>query len=157
MVKGIHLSTAVVMILATLMLAACSQTQTDDPKQVVIAMFGAMEKDDKAALIRLLDIPELMKDTGDDYATQGKPRVWTSPEQILDDLTGEGQTKTVWFKHQRIINTVKVQGESATVEVTFMNKETSRAYMTKFGVHKKHGKWMIYSFKTFEQRPQTTR
>jgi len=143
------------MTVTILMLSACSTTESDDPKQIVISMFGAMEKNDKAALIRLLDVPELMKETGDDYAMQsGKPRVWTSPEQILDDLTGEGRTKTVWFKHQRIVNAVQIAGESATVEVTFLNKETSRAYLTKFGLHKKHGKWMIYSFKTFEQGPE---
>ncbi len=156
MVKGTRLSMTVAVVLTTIVLSACSQTQSDDPKQVVIAMFGAMEKDDKAALIRLLDIPELMKETGTDYATQsGQPRVWTNPEQILEDLTGDGQTKTVWFKHQRIVNAAKITGESATVEVTFMNKETSRAYLTKFGLHKKHDKWLIYSFNTVEQRSQS--
>jgi len=51
-------------------------------------------KDDKAALAHLLDLGELMSILNDDYALQtDEPRHFTSPEQILDDLTGEGQTK----------------------------------------------------------------
>jgi hypothetical protein len=74
--------------------------------------------------------------------------VFTSPEQILEDLTGDGLTKRRWFSLQRIINKVDVTGETATVEVTFVDKERSKAYLTRFGVHVVNGKWKVYSFKT---------
>ena len=41
--------------------------------------------------------------------------------------------------------------ETATVEVTFVDKVNSKAYLTKFGLHKVNGKWRIYSFKTENQ------
>ncbi len=128
---------------------ACSSSSVSDPKSVVITMFGAMEKDDKATLARLLDLAELMRNHGEDYALQAdSPRVLTNPEQILDDLTGEGLTKRRWFSLQRIISKVEVQEETATVEVTFVDKQQSRGYRTKFGLHIVNGKWRIYSFKT---------
>jgi len=143
------------LVLAALALCACVEEAIDDPKQVVISLFGAMEKDDKAGLARVLDVPELMKATGSDYATQtAEPRMWTSPEQIFDDLTGEGQTKAVWFRHQRIVNQAKIMGETATVEVTFVDKAASHGYRTQFGLHRKHGKWLIYSFQTLQEAPQ---
>lgn len=133
----------------------CSMPTLSDPKGVVISMFGAMEKNDKAALAHLLDLAELMKTYNEDYALQmDSPRVFTSPQQILDDLTHEGLTKTRWFSMQRIINKAKVMGETATVEVTFNDKQKSKAYLTKFGLHKVNGKWKIYSFRTNQQAPQ---
>lgn len=144
------------LLLATIMLvglAACGGGDaSEDPRQTVIAMFGAMEKNDKGALLRLLDIPELMKSSGEDYSVQtDNPREWKNPEEILADLTGDGKTKEVWFKHQRIVNKAQVMGTSATVEVTFVNKEASKGYRTEFGLHRKHGKWMIYSFQTMRE------
>jgi len=135
-------------------LVACSSSRISDPKSVVIAMFGAMEKNDKATLAHLLDLAELMRDYGEDYALHSdSPRVFTNPEQILDDLTGDGLTKRRWFSLQRIINDVDVMGETATVGVTFVDKEQSRAYLTKFGLHVVNGKWKIYSFKTTQSSP----
>ena len=77
--------------------------------------------------------------------------VFTNPEQVLKDLTGDGETKRIWFAHQRIIANAQVMGETATVEVTFVDKEESEGYRTKFGLHLKNGEWRIYSFKTFTE------
>lgn len=137
-----------------LLFVACTNSTPKDPKSTVIAMFGAMEKNDKAALAHLLDLAELMRGSYEDYALQiDSPRVFTNPEQILDDLTGDGLTKRRWFALQRIINKVDVMGETATVEVTFVDKESSKAYLTKFGLHVVNGKWKIYSFKTIQSGP----
>jgi hypothetical protein len=139
-------------LLSAFLLAACGGTDMRDPRQVVIALFGAMEKNDQAALTHLLDIPELMRNSQEDYAIQKEnARVFTNPEQVLEDLTGEGETKRVWFAHQRIIANAQIMGETATVEVTFVDKEASRGYRTTFGLHLKQGEWRIYSFKTFQE------
>ena len=86
------------LILAFLMLVqlmGCSGTDTDDPRKTVIALFGAMEKNDQARIAYLINLPELMKTSDHDYALAGgEARVFTDPQQILDDLTGDGQTKT---------------------------------------------------------------
>jgi hypothetical protein len=137
-----------------LLAAACSQNRMQDPRQVVIAMFGAMEKNDKATLAHILDLAELMKNTDEDYAlTGGEPRVFTNPQQILDDLTDGGKTKERWFSLQRIVNTAEVMGDQASVEVTFVDKEESHGYRTKFGLHKVNGQWRIYSFNTIKEAP----
>jgi hypothetical protein len=133
-------------------LLGCGGTmEQDDPRKVVIAMFGAMEKNDKPALAHLLDLVALMQAGPEDYSLGGgEPRRWTDPEQMLNDLTGDGLTKTRWFGYQRIVNDAEVTGETATVEVTFVDKEASRGYRTKFGVHVVDGKWKVYSFKMIQ-------
>jgi hypothetical protein len=66
-------------------------------------------------------------------------------------LTDDGLTKTRWFSYQRIVNKSFIDGEAATVEVTFVDKEKSVGYRTKFGLHKINNKWRVYSFKTVEE------
>ena len=127
----------------------CGGSGSGNPKQVVISMFGAMERDDKGALAHLLDLNELMKSTNQDYALNSdNPRTFISPEQVLEDLTGDGKTKTRWFSYQRIVNEEQIVDNSATVEVTFVDKDNSQGYKVKFGLHILNGKWKIYSFNT---------
>ena len=134
----------------------CSSDPGSDPKKLVISFFGAMEKNDQAALAHYLDLPELMKNIEEDYAVQtDSPRVFTNPKEVLEDLTNDGLTKKLWFSYQRIINEVEIQGDHATVEVTFNDKVKGVAYLTKFGLHRKDKDgnpkdWKIYSFKTYQ-------
>ena len=132
-------------VLATALTAvSCSSEKKDDPKSTVISFFGAMEKNDQAALTALLDLPELMKNVNEDYAlSSDSARMFTNPEQILKDLTYDGKTKTRWFSYQRIIADTEISGDMASVEVTFVDKEQGRAYLTKFGLHVVNGKWKI--------------
>ncbi len=148
-----NLRVLTVTLLLTAVLAAllgCGNSKPPGPKEAVIAMFGAMEKDDKASLAHLLDLAELMRNINEDYALQtDQPRRFTNPEQILDDLTGNGVTKQRWFSHQRIVNKVDIEGQQATVEVTFQDKVTNKAYLTKFGLHVVNDRWKIYSFNAY--------
>lgn len=149
----IKIVTGLLLPLILLSVIGCGVSTPKDPKSTVIAVFGAMEKNDQAALAHLLDLGELMKNINSDYALQtDKPRLFTSPQQILEDLTNEGKTKTRWFSFQRIIANTEVSGESATVEVTFVDKAGSKGYMTRFGVHIVNGRWKVYSFKTIQEQ-----
>lgn len=147
--KSVKLCRVVMICLVTsLMISACGGSGPTDPRETVISFFGAMEKNDQAALAHLLDLAELMKNTENDYALQSdEKRVFTSPIQILEDLTGNGLTKTRWFSMQRIVNRSEINGSSATVEVSFVDKQTSTQYLTKFGLHIINDKWKIYTFK----------
>jgi len=142
---------AALLTVTVLLALGCTGANLQDPRQVVIAFFGAMEKNDQASLAHLLDLGALMKNTEEDYALQGtKPRVFVNPQQILDDLTHDGETKQRWFSLQRIVNQAEITGETATVEVTFVDKDASRGYRTKFGLRKTGERWKIFSFKTFQ-------
>ena len=140
----------VVIAIAIATLSCGGEEELPDPRKTVIALFGAMERDDQAQLTYLLDLPELMQNVNDDYALQiDDPRVLHSPEEILYDLTGDGRTKEAWFALQRIIGKSLITGEgTATVTVTFVDKEASRGYMSRFGLHLVGDHWKIYSFKT---------
>ena len=140
---------------ASLVIGCSGSSDPSGPKDAVIKFFGAMERNDQAALAHLLDLTELMKNVDTDYALNtDSPRTFVSPKDILDDLTNEGKTKTRWFSMQRIVNKAEIAGETAQVEVSFIDKEASRGYRTKFGLHLADGKWKIYSFKTTDEAKQ---
>ncbi|MCP4706947.1 MAG: hypothetical protein GY865_20290 [candidate division Zixibacteria bacterium] len=135
-----------------LILFSCSNSESRNPKETVIRLFGAMERDDKAAIINLVDIPALMEITGEDYGlNSNNPRTFHNPEDILNDLTGDGLTKTRWFSMQRIIGKVEIEGDTALVEVSFIDKGSDIQYYNKFGLHRKDNNWKIYNFRTISQ------
>ncbi len=140
----------ILLIFSAGLISGCGNSAPSGPKETVIALFGAMEKDDRATIAHLLDLGALMQTYNEDYALQtNEPRKFTNPEQILDDLTGDGLTKERWFSMQRIVNEVEVQGDQATVEVTFVDKDASKGYRTRFGLHIVNDRWKIYSFNRF--------
>lgn len=128
---------------------ACSGGGAGSPRDTVTQFFGAMENNDRATIAHLLDLPALMSIQGEDYALQRpEPRMFYNPEDILDDLTDEGLTKTRWFAMQRVMGQSEIKGDTAFVEVSFIDKQTNVQYYNKFGLHKKDGRWKIYSFRT---------
>jgi len=150
--KTVFTLTLLGLVLIGLLIIGCGGSDMSDPRRVVMALFGAMEKNDEATLTHLLDLPELMRNSQKDYAIQqDEARVFTNPEEILKDLTGDGETKKVWFSHQRIVANSRITGETASVEVTFIDKAASKGYRTLFGLHLKNGEWRIYSFKTVSE------
>jgi len=150
---------AVLVVLAAICVGGCGSGEDDipDPKETVVALFGAMDRDDQAAIPYVLDLEEMMKNIQTDYALSlDSARVFHSPEEIIADLTFEGRTKKRWFSFQRIVNKANViDANTATVDVTFVDKEASKAYISRFGLHMVNGKWKIYSFNTIQQRPET--
>lgn len=153
--RGRHLRMVAMIGVFVAALAGCGGGGSVGPRETVISFFGAMEKNDQAALAHLLDLPSLMQNTREDYAVStDSPRVFHSPQEILGDLTNDGLTKQRWFSYQRIIGDADIYEDAATVEVTFVDKERSRAYLTRFGLHKVNGTWKIYSFKTTQAAQQ---
>jgi hypothetical protein len=142
-----------IILLALIIAGGCAQSGSDSPKETVIKLFGAMERNETATIAHILDIPALMRIRGEDYAlTADTPRVFHNPMDILDDLTGTGLTKTRWFSMQRIIGETEVRGDSAFVEVSFISKATNIQYYNKFGLHRENGRWKIHSFKTISSK-----
>lgn len=131
------------------MSGGCSGRGDGSPRDTVTQLFGAMENNDRATVAHLLDLPALMNIKGQDYALQRpEPRVFYNPEDILDDLTEEGVTKTRWFSMQRVMGQSEIHGDTAFVEISFIDKQSNVQYYNKFGLHKVDGRWKIYSFKT---------
>lgn len=136
-----------------LIVAGCSgKINTEsDPRKAVIKMFRAMEKNDRTTLAHFLDFETLLKSGDNDYALQmDTARKFNGPDEILDDLLEGGLTYQRWMALQRIVGSASQQNDSALVEVSFINKETSKQYYNKFGLRKVNDVWKVYSFSVKE-------
>lgn len=130
-----------------LVISGCTGGGESDPRRVVVKMFRAIENNDRAGLAHCLDFEAFLRSSGRDYALQmDTARVFSNPEQILDDLLEGGLTYTRWSKLQKIVGSATEGQDSALVEVSFINKETEMQYYNKFGLRKVNGGWKIYSF-----------
>lgn len=128
-----------------LLLAACSGPP---PDRTVYAFFDAMTQGDANRLAAVLDssvflgrsgAPEL--DTlflGADFLARRN--------RILLELTG-GNVKRLWLSKQVIVGRTERRGDTAGVEVSFVDPESDRQYLTRFGLARKGKTWQIFSFK----------
>jgi hypothetical protein len=66
--------------------------------------------------------------------------------RILLELTG-GELKRLWLSKQVIVGQAERRGDSAKVEVSFVDKESGKHFLTRFGLAKKKNDWLIFSFK----------
>lgn len=138
-----------------LMIGCASKGDRDpDPRQVVINMLRELEKGDaeaRQALAHYLDFPSLLKSGNGDYALQmDSVRSFHNPEAILDDLTEGGLTRERWLSMQRVVGSAEQVGDTALVEVSFMDAKTDTQYYNKWGLRKINDLWKIYSFHTME-------
>jgi len=143
-VSALALAAAIIAILA-----GCSPGPKGDadPRKAVLSMFRAIENEDRAQLAHCLDFESLLKSTGVDYALKtDSPRVFSNPEEILNDLLKGGLTNQRWLAMQRIVDKSTQSGDSALVDVSFVDKTKSIQYLNKFGLRKVNGVWKIYSF-----------
>ena len=118
------------------------------PERTVYTFFDAMTQGDANQLALVLDstvfsgaskAPEL--DTlfaGASYEARRN--------RILLELTG-GELKQRWLSRQVIVGQVEQRGDSAKVEVSFVDKESGKQFLTRFGLVKKGNDWRIFSFK----------
>ena len=144
---------SVLVVLALLIIWGCSSgVNTDsDPRRVVIKMFNAMENNEREDLAHFLDFAALLKSHGRDYALQmDSARAFRSAEEILDDMVDSGLTKIRWFGMQKVVGSSEIMGDTALVEVSFINKKTDTQYYNKFGLHRINDRWKIYSFSVRE-------
>jgi len=117
-----------------------------DPQQTVVKFLRAVEQNRRADLAHYLDFPAFIGKHERDITLSDTIRTFTNPEQILDDLSKGGFTYQRWMGMQRVVGKGEIMGDSALVEVSFVNKETGMQYYNKWGLRRYGNTWKIYSF-----------
>ena len=126
-----------------------------DPRKVVIQTLRAVENNDRAVLARSLDFESLLSHGGTNVTLAGdSAHEFHDPEALLDDLMEGGQTHDRWLSMQRIVGNESQEGDTAYVEVSFINKTTNTQHYNKWGLRKIDGRWKIFSFGVLSQDNQ---
>jgi hypothetical protein len=114
-------------------------------------LIAAVDQSDTTALKESLDLNWIVNQRlkgvpeKDSLASFLKKR-----QELLDDLTGNGATRVSWNNSLVVIGKSEVVGDSATVEVTYIDKTNGIKDYTRMGLYFKDGKWKIYDLKLKE-------
>lgn len=122
-----------------------------DPREDVKKLIAGVDQSDTTALKESLDLNWIVNQRlkgipeKDSLASFLKKR-----QELLDDLTGNGATRVSWNNSLVVIGKSEIIGDSATVEVTYIDKTNGINDYTKMGLSFKDGKWKIYDLKLKE-------
>lgn len=119
-----------------------------DPREDVKKLIAAVDQSDTTALKESLDLNWIVNKRLEGIPEKDRAELFSKKRQeLLDDLTGNGATRTSWNNSLVVIGKSEVVGDSATVEVTYIDKTNGIKDYTKMGLYFKDGKWKIYDLK----------
>ena len=131
--------------------AIWSCSNKPDPREDVKKLIAAVDQSDTTALKESLDLDWMVNQRlkvvpeKDSLTSFFKKR-----QELLEDLTGNGATRVSWNNSLVVIGKSEIVGDSATVEVTYIDKTNGIKDYTRMGLYFKDGKWKIYDLKLKE-------
>ena len=137
-----------VVLLAVAGMSGCSRGPT--PKNAVMDFFTGLHASDTTLLRRTVDFDRAWGSVQADLKEVGDSTGGVIPwgDRLYASLTGEGRLRKRWTKTQIVINKTQLAGDSATVEVSFIDRETGMHYYNRMGLVRRAGGWVIVAFRT---------
>ena len=121
-----------------------------DPKGTVMDLFTGLHTNDTTLVRRSVDFDRAWMSVKEDLMQADDSLRTRIPwgDRLYGSLTGEGRLRTRWMKTQVVINKTQLLGDSATVEVSFIDRESGMHYYNQMGLVRKAGRWVIVAFRT---------
>jgi len=149
--KGFYRFMGWIILVFLIFIPNCAQKP--DPRETIKKLITAVDESDTSALIKYLDFKEILRESLEGFSEKDKEEFFPQlRQQLLKDFSGEGFTRMSWKNSLLVVGKSEVEGDSATVEVTYINKLSGTKDYTKMGLHLKEGKWKIYNLKVEEMR-----
>ncbi len=140
----------VVFLVALAFLLSCSGTP--EPRQTVMDFLGSLREDTTSIgyLDQLLDFDELLGENSI-YTYDSTLSELENRREFAALLLKGGKVRERWLRNQIIVGAVQVSGDTATVEVSFIDREARpvKQYFNKMGVHRIDDRWKIFAFRLF--------
>jgi hypothetical protein len=125
---------------------ACSKNPS--PRVVVMDFIEAVNKADTASLTQYLDLDKFTQEKLKELPDSQRAAVFSGmKEQLWQNFLGTGGTRLRWQNKMIVVNKEDVQGDSASVEVTFVDQKTGITQYTRARLYRKDGRWWIYFIK----------
>lgn len=120
------------------------------PKSTIMDLFTALHADDTSSVRQSIDFDRAWVSVQDELAEPGDSLrtevAWG--ERLYGSLTGDGDLRRRWIKTQVVINKTDFFGDSATVEVSFIDRESRVQFYNKMALVYTSGRWKIVAFHT---------
>ncbi len=143
-----RVSLASACVIGVVLVAGCGSA---DPGSAVVNFLRAVDQGDTIQILQSLTIEApytILPDSG--LADAGARADTIMVARLLTELLPGGSIHKRWYTGTRMIvgATELVGSDSALVEVTRLDQESSHTIYNKFGLVDRGGLWQIYSFKT---------
>jgi hypothetical protein len=136
--------------LLILSLASCASEP--EPRRTVMRFLESLRSDTTSYdyLTQLLDLDELVTETSV-YSYDSTISFDANRRNLAGLLLKGGDIRERWIKNQIILGNVELLRDTASVEVSFIDKNAVpvKQYYNKMGVHVVDGRWKIFSFRLF--------
>jgi hypothetical protein len=136
--------------LIAIALVSCSHNARPDPRNTIKNMFEAMRMSDSVSLAMNIDLAAAAQDmrqlipggipdtSGDDPATR-----------LLSSMVDDGELKKRWLTdNQIVVGKSEIDGDTALVEVSFIDRVTRVQYYNKMRLIFRNNRWVITDFRT---------
>jgi hypothetical protein len=128
------------------LLSGCSSQERPDPKDTIKGLFTAIRNSDSLYLTTNVDLARAAATLGEELSTDSA--IMNRPDDLLSALTGEGQLRKRWLDDQIVLGQSTESGDTAWVEVSFIDRLTRVQYYNKMRLDFRDGRWVVSSFRT---------
>ena len=137
------------LILAVLLILSCSSG--NQPKNTVMIFFGAMRSSDTLGIVNTVDLEKILAERKNELLSAGKTAQADSlnREKLIEELT-VGNLNQLWLKNQIVVGKTEKKGDTALVEISFIDPNTGTQYYNKMALYKKDKDWKIFAFKVLK-------
>ena len=133
------------MLLVLTLLFASHCSKSPSPRVVVMDFIEAVNKADTASIEKYLDLDRFTREKIKDLSEAERQEIFPKvKEQLKNNFLGSGATRLRWQSKMIVVNKEDIQGDSALVEVTFVDQKTSITEYHKAKLYKKERNWLIY-------------
>lgn len=145
LMRQLSVLTAVVLLTG---LVSCASDQRPDPRDTVKGLFTAIRASDSLYLTENIDLASAAATLGEEFSTDTTTPATSQSQDLLAALTGEGELRKRWLDDQIVLGRSTVSGDTAWVEVSFIDRLTRVQYYNKMRLDFRGSRWVVSSFRT---------
>jgi hypothetical protein len=137
---------SIVLIIPLILLSSCEKEP--EARSSVLEFVQALRIDKDFSLDKYLDIDELVRENSANvYLYDSTKSISENKEDFEELFQREGKIRKLWTSKQIVIGESVERGDTALVEVSFIDRQTKKQYYNKMGLKKTDSGWKIFAFK----------
>jgi hypothetical protein len=119
-----------------------------NPKDTVMDLFTALHADDTTMVLQSVDTGRAWRSVSLDLKQPADSLLTAISwgERLESALTGDGRLRSRWIKMQVVIGETEIKADSATVEVSFIDRDTRIQFYSRMALVFQDGHWRIVAF-----------
>lgn len=113
--------------------------------------FGAMRSADTLGIENTVDLERILAERKNELLYAGRTAEADSlnKDKMIAELT-VGNLNQMWLKNQIVVGKTETRGDTALVEISFIDPNSGTQYYNKMALYRKDKDWKIFSFKVLK-------